>query len=51
VFPTVTVGIVAGTIAWPVGIDFDSDVLHGRERPAIGLARTMLGEFHRQPTR
>lgn len=34
VFATVTVAMVAGTVAWPVGIGLDPGVLHGDREPA-----------------
>ena len=33
-FGQVAVDAVAGTIAWPNGVDFDPDVLHGDHEPA-----------------
>ena len=36
-FSAVLVDEVAGTIAWPGGVDIDPDVLHGDEAPAGAL--------------
>jgi hypothetical protein len=41
---------VAGTIAWPNGIDLDPDVLHGDQAPAGGRAPVMLREYRLRPT-
>lgn len=35
---------VAGTVAWPNGVDLDPDVLHGDHRPATGEPPVVLGE-------
>ena len=43
-FEQVTVDPVAGTIAWPNGVDLDPDVLHGDEVPANGPAPKLLSE-------
>jgi hypothetical protein len=51
VFPTVTVDPVARTISWPVGVDFDPDVLHGDHDPAAGVGPRLLREYHSEPAR
>ncbi len=43
-FAGVFVDEVAGTIAWPNGVDLDPDVLHGDHRPASGQPPTVLRE-------
>jgi hypothetical protein len=43
-FVSVSVDEVAGTIAWPNGVDLDPDVLHGDHEPASGHAPRVLGE-------
>ncbi len=45
VFGSVTVDDVAGTIAWPNGIDLDPDVLRGVAVPATGPAPALLREY------
>jgi len=49
-FGQVTVDPVAGTIAWPNGVDFDPDVLHGDHEPASGRPATVLKQYHLRPT-
>jgi hypothetical protein len=51
VFSTVTVDPVAGTVAWPNGIDLDPDVLHGDNPPASGRAPVVLAEYQLRATR
>lgn len=51
VFPTVTVDRVARTVAWPAGVDFDPDVLHGDQAPARGTGPRVIREYHREPAR
>jgi hypothetical protein len=51
VFPNVTVDVVAGTVAWPEGVDLDPDVLHGDHAPASGTGPRLLREHHREPAR
>jgi hypothetical protein len=51
VFATVTVDTVAGTIAWPVGIDLDPDVLHGDAAAASAPPPRLLREYSLQQTR
>ncbi len=43
-FAKALVDEVAGTLAWPNGIDFDPDVLHGDQSPATGEAPVVLRE-------
>lgn len=45
VFATVAVDVVAGTVAWPVGIDLDPDVLHGDREPASLPSPRLLREY------
>ena len=49
-FGQVAVDPMAGTIAWPNGVDFDPDVLHGDHEPASGRAATVLKQYHLRPT-
>jgi hypothetical protein len=49
-FAQVSVDTVAGTIAWPNGIDLDPDVLHGDHEPASGRSPVVLKEYHLRPT-
>ena len=49
-FARVYVDGVAGTIAWPNGVDLDPDVLHGDFEPASGRAPVVLSEYHLRPT-
>ncbi len=44
-FAKAAVDEVAGTIAWPNGIDLDPDVLHGDQSPATGPAPVVLREY------
>ena len=46
VFAQVAVDTVAGTIAWPMGVDLDPDVLRGDREPASGRAPVVLREYH-----
>jgi len=50
VFAQVSVDTVAGTIAWPNGVDLDPDVLHGDHAPASGHRPAVLNEHHLRPT-
>jgi hypothetical protein len=50
VFGQVAVDSVAGTIAWPTGVDLDPDVLHGDHEPASGRNPVVLKEYHLRPT-
>jgi hypothetical protein len=50
VFAQVSVDTVAGTIAWPNGVDLDPDVLHGDHAPASGHSPVVLNEYHLRPT-
>jgi hypothetical protein len=43
-FGQVAVDEVAGTIAWPNGVDLDPDVLHGDYEPARGSSPVVLAE-------
>lgn len=45
-FAQVLVDTVAGTIAWPNGVDLDPDVLHGDHEPASGRTPVVLKEYH-----
>ncbi len=45
VFGSVTVDEVAGTVAWPNGIDLDPEVLHGDADPATGPSPTLIREY------
>jgi hypothetical protein len=36
---------LAGTVAWPNGIDLDPDVLHGDHGPATGQPPVVLREY------
>ena len=44
-FGQVAVDPAAGTIAWPNGVDFDPDVLHGDYEPASGRPATVLQQY------
>lgn len=44
-FANVVVDEVAGTVAWPNGIDLDPDVLHGDYLPATGQSPVVLREY------
>lgn len=46
VFARVAVDEVAGTIAWPNGVDIDPDVLHGDFEPASGPGPRLIREYH-----
>jgi hypothetical protein len=50
VFSLATVDPVAGTVAWPNGIDLDPDVLHGDHAPAAGEAPVVLAEYQLRAT-
>ncbi|MGH9178539.1 MAG: DUF2442 domain-containing protein [Acidimicrobiales bacterium] len=49
-FAEVSVDEVAGTIAWPNGVDLDPDVLHGDHQPASGRGPVVLREYRLRPT-
>lgn len=49
-FERVMVDPTAGTVAWPNGIDFDPDVLHGAYPPANGHAPSVIREYHLRAT-
>jgi len=44
-FAKVVIDDVAGTVAWPNGIDLDPDVLHGDHSPATGSSPVVLREY------
>ncbi len=44
-FANVVLDEVAGTVAWPNGIDLDPDVLHGDHSPATGPSPVVLREY------
>ncbi len=44
-FAQVMVDPVAGTVAWPNGVDLDPDVLHGDHEPAAGSGPRVLSEY------
>ena len=48
VFPTAAVDPVAGTLAWPVGIDLDPDVLRGSEVAADDRQPRLVSEYRLQ---
>ena len=50
VFAQVSLDTVAGTVAWPNGVDLDPDVLHGEHAPATGHGAVLLNEYHLRPT-
>jgi len=49
-FDQVAVDTVAGTIAWPNGVDLDPDVLHGDHEPASGFGPAVIREYRLRPT-
>jgi len=49
-FAQVSLDTVAGTIAWPNGVDLDPDVLHGDHAPASSQSPVVLKEYHLRPT-
>ena len=49
-FGQVAVDPVSGTIAWPHGVDFDPDVLHGDYEPASGRRATVLKQYRPHPS-
>ena len=51
VFSLATVDEVAGTIGWPIGVDFDPDVLHGDFEPASGSSAKVLNEYRLHASR
>lgn len=50
-FAAVTVDAVARTVAWPVGVDLDPDVLHGSQRSATSTRPELRREYRREPAR
>ena len=49
-FAQVAVDPVAGTLAWPNGVDLDPDVLHGDHEPASGRSARLLKQYRLRPT-
>lgn len=49
-FAKAMVDEVAGTVAWPNGVDLDPDVLHGDHEPVSGASPKVLREDHLRPT-
>jgi len=49
-FAKVVVDEVAGTVAWPNGVDLAPDVLHGDHEPASGASPQVLREYRLRPT-
>ena len=49
-FRQVRVDDVAGTIAWPNGVDLDPYVLHGDYDPASGRGASLVREYRLQET-
>ena len=49
-FSEVSIDEVAGTIAWPNGVDLDPDVLHGDHKPASGHPPRVLREYRLRHT-
>lgn len=49
-FAEVVVDELAGTVAWPNGVDLDPDVLHGDHEPASGEPPQLLREYRLRPT-
>jgi hypothetical protein len=49
-FAQLSVDTVAGTLAWPGGIDLDPDVLHGDHEPATGQGPTLINQHHLSQT-
>lgn len=49
-FAQVSVDQVAGTIAWPNGVDLDPDVLHGDHEPASGRSPKVLAQYRLRAT-
>lgn len=50
VFAQVSLDTLAGTIAWPNGVDLDPDVLHGDHAPASGQSPVVLKEYNLRRT-
>ena len=49
-FAAVEVDVVAGTVSWPQGIDFDPDVLHGDAAPASASAPMLVRQYRLEHT-
>lgn len=49
-FASVAMDETAGTIAWPCGIDFDPDVLHGSTTAEADFAPVLVRECRLRPT-
>jgi hypothetical protein len=49
-FAAVTVDPVAGTVAWPNGIDLDPDVLHGDHEAPAAMQPRLLREYRLERT-
>ena len=49
-FAAAAVDPVAGTVAWPNGIDLDPDVLHGDHEAAAVAQPRLLREYRLEPT-
>jgi hypothetical protein len=49
-FAQVAVDPIAGTVAWPNGVDLDPDVLHGDYEPASGRSPVLLRQYRLRPT-
>jgi hypothetical protein len=49
-FSQVAIDPITGTVAWPNGIDFDPDVLHGDHPPASGQGPRLIDERHLRAT-
>ena len=49
-FAAAAVDPVAGTVAWPNGIDLDPDVLHGDHEAAAAAQPRLLREYRLQRT-
>jgi len=49
-FAKVVLDDVAGTVAWPNGVDLEPDVQHGDHPPANGHSAVLLREYTLRPT-
>lgn len=49
-FGAVTVDPVAGTVAWPNGVDLDPDVLHGDHEAPAAMQPSVLREYRLEQT-
>ncbi len=49
-FAAVTVDPLAGTVAWPNGVDLDPDVLHGDHEAPAAMQPSLLREYRLQQT-